>query len=125
MLTHRSIGIILDDIIKDIEFEKKVLEKLKQCSKFSVYVFKVILFHHDISAKEIKTFVKRSPSSSFNINVDITKQYKKRVFFMIRPLYNPFDNYRYLYVGNILDGLNQYIDLMRGIKQRENRRKMY
>ena len=47
---------------------------------------------------------------------------------MIRPFYFHkrtlilIDNYRYLYVGNILDGLNQYITLMQNIKQRENRR---
>ena len=125
MLSHKSIGIVLDDVIKDIDFEKKVLEKLKECSKFSLIIFKVILFHYNVPAKEIKMFVKRNTENLFNINVDITKQYKKRVFFMIRPLYNPFDDYRYLYVGNILDGLDQYIDLMRGIKQRENRRKIY
>ena len=125
MLLQRSIGIILDDIIKDVEFEKKVLEKLKQCSKFSLIIFKVVLFHYNVPAKEIKAFVKRNTENLFNINVDITKQHKKRVFFMIRPFYNPFDNYRYLYVGNILDGLNQYITLMQNIKQRENRRKIY
>ena len=32
MISHRTIGIILDDVIKDIDFEKKVLEKLKECS---------------------------------------------------------------------------------------------
>ena len=122
---YKTIGIVLDDVIKDIDFEKKVLEKLKECSKFSLHVFKVILFHRDISVKEIKAFVKRNTENLFNINVDITKQFNKRAFFMIRSYYNIIDNYRYLYVGNILDGLDQYIDLMRGIKQKKNRRKIY
>ena len=99
-----------------------MLEKLKQCSKFSLIIFKVVLFHHEISAKEIKAFVKRNTENLFNINVDITKQFNKRAFFMIRSYYNTIDNYRYLYVGNILDGLSQYITLMQNIKLRENRR---
>ncbi len=125
MLSHRSIGIILDDVIKDVDFEKKVLEKLKKCSKFSIYVFNVILFHHNISVKEIKEFVKRNTENLFNINVDITKQFNKRAFFMIRSYYNMTDNYRYMYIGNILDGLDQYITLMQHIKHRENGRNKY
>ena len=122
---YKTIGIVLDDVIKDIDFEKKVLEKLKECSKFSLHVFKVILFHRDISVKEIKAFVKRNTENLFNINVDITKQFNKRAFFMIRPYYNTTGNYRYLYVGNILDGLDQYINLMQSIKRRENGRNAY
>ena len=125
MISHRTIGIILDDVIKDVNFEKKVLEKLKECSKFSMHIFKVILFHHDVPVKEIKAFVKRNTENLFNINVDITKQFNKRAFFMIRSYYNIIDNYRYLYVGNILDGLDQYIILMQNIKRRENRRNVY
>jgi hypothetical protein len=125
MISHRTIGIILDDVIKDVNFEKKVLEKLKECSKFSMHIFKVILFYHDVPVKEIKAFVKRNTENLFNINVDITKQFNKRAFFMIRPYYNTTDNYRYLYVGNILDGLSQYIILMQNIKHREHRRNIH
>jgi hypothetical protein len=125
MISHRTIGIILDDVIKDVDFEKKVLEKLKECSKFSMHIFKVILFHHDVPVKEIKAFVKRNTENLFNINVDITKQFNKRAFFMIRPYYNTTDNYRYMYVGNILDGLDQYIILIQNIKQREHRRNIH
>ena len=125
MVKHRSIGIVLDDVIKDVDFEKKVLEKLKECSKFSIHVFNVILFHYDISTKEIKAFVKRNTENLFNINVDITKQYNNRVFFMIRSFYKKIDNYRYMYTGNILDGLNQYITLIQHIKRKENGRRTY
>jgi|18_taG_2_1085343.scaffolds.fasta_scaffold123394_2 hypothetical protein len=125
MVKHRSIGIVLDDVIKDVDFEKKVLEKLKECSKFSMYVFNVILFHYDIPSKEIKAFIKRNTENLFNINVDITKQYNKRVFFMIRSFYKKIDNYRYMYTGNVLDGLNQYITLIQHIKRKENGRRTY
>ena len=128
MLSHRSIGIILDDVIKDVDFEKKVLEKLKKCSKFSIYVFNVILFHHNISVKEIKEFVKRNTENLFNINVDITKQYNKRVFFMIKPLDNfeawkiPFDNYRYMYCGDMISGIEKYSELIHYIDIKRGRR---
>ena len=125
MIAERSVGIILDNLIKDIDFEKKVLEKLKGCCKFSTNAFKVVLFHYNIPSKEIKAFIKRNTESLFNIHVDITKQYNKNVFFMIRPFYKKIDNYRYMYTGNILDGLNQYITLIQHIKQKENGRRIY
>ena len=137
MIAERSVGIILDNLIKDIDFEKKVLERLKGCCKFSTNAFKVVLFHYNIPSKEIKAFIKRNTESLFNIHVDITKQYNKRVFFMIRPerifyirdtvvkFYKKIDNYRYMYTGNILDGLNQYITLIQHIKQKENGRRIY
>ena len=90
-----------------------------------MYVFNVILFHYDIPSKEIKAFIKRNTENLFNINVDITKQYNKRVFFMIRSFYKKIDNYRYMYTGNVLDGLNQYITLIQHIKRKENGRRTY
>jgi len=125
MLAQRPIGIILDDLIKDIDFEKKVLEKLKECCKFSTYAFRVVFYHDVVPPKEIKAFIKRNTESLFNIHVDITKQYNTRVFFLIRSYYKSINNYRYMYVGNILDGLNQYITLMQYIKQKENGRRIY
>ena len=125
MLAQRPIGIVLDDLIKDIDFEKKVLEKLKGCCKFCTYAFRVVFYHHDVPSKEIKAFIKRNTESLFNIHVYITKQYSTRVFFLIRSYYKPINNYRYMYVGNILDGLNQYITLMQYIKQKENGRRIY
>ena len=125
MLAQRPIGIILDDLIKDIDFEKKVLEKLKECCKFSTHAFRVVFYHYDVLPKEIKAFIKRNTESLFNIHVDITKQYNTKVFFLIRPYYKSINNYRYMYVGNILDGLDQYIDLMQSIKQRENKRRIH
>ena len=125
MLTKRSVGITLDDLIKDTDFEKKVLEKLKGCCKFSTNAFRVVLYHYDVPPKEIKAFIKRNTESLFNIHVDITKQYNTRVFFLIRSYYKPINNYRYMYVGNILDGLNQYITLMQHIRQKENGRRIY
>tara|TARA_Y100000310_G_scaffold58107_1_gene53350 strand:+ start:220 stop:597 length:378 start_codon:yes stop_codon:yes gene_type:complete len=125
MLAKRSVGITLDDLIKDIDFEKKVLEKLKGCCKFSSNAFRVVLFHHNVPSKEIKAFIKRNTESLFNIHVDITKQYNTRVFFLIRSYYKSINNYRYMYIGNILDGLNQYITLMHHIKQKENGRRIY
>ena len=125
MLAQRSVGITLDDLIKDIDFEKKVLEKLKGCCKFSTNAFRVVLFHHNVPPKEIKEFIKRNTESLFNIHVDITKQYNTRVFFLIRSYYKSISNYRYMYIGNILDGLNQYITLIHHIKQKENGRRRY
>jgi len=122
-----SVGLILDNVIKDIKIEKEILEKLRKCRDIKSMYFSTFLFHINLSSKQLKAFVKRNTDILFELNADITKQYGKRVFFMIKPLdfevwRKLINNYRYMYVGNILDGLDQYIDLMQSIKQRERGR---
>ena len=125
-----SIGLILDNVIKDIRIEKEILEKLENCRNAKSRYFFTFFFHINLSPKQLKAFVKRNTDILFKLNADITKQYNKRVFFMIKPFdlevwKKSFNNYRYMYVGNILDGLDQYIILMQNIKQREHRRNIH
>ena len=129
-MMKESVGLILDNVIKDIKIEKEILEKLKKCRDIKSMYFSTLFFHINLSSKQLKAFVKRNTDILFKLNADITKQYGKRVFFMIKPLdlevwRKSINNYRYMYVGNILDGLDQYIILMQNIKQREHRRNIH
>jgi hypothetical protein len=125
-----SIGLILDNVIKDIKTEREILEKLRKCRNIKSMYFSTFFFHINLSSKQLKAFVKRNTDILFKLNAGITKQYGKRVFFMIKSLdleawRKSINNYRYMYVGNILDGLDQYIILMQNIKQREHRRNIH
>ena len=123
-----SIGLILDDVIKDIRTEKKILEKLKSCRDTESRYFFTFFFHINLSPKQLKAFVKRNTDILFKLNADITKQYNKRVFFMIKPLDNfeawkiSFDNYRYMYYGDMISGIEKYSELIHYIDTKRGRR---
>ena len=122
-----SIGLILDNVIKDIRIEKEILEKLKNCRNAESRYFFTFFFHIDLSPKQLKAFVKRNTDILFKLNADITKQYNKRVFFMIKPFdlevwKKSFDNYRYMYLGDIIPGIEKYSELIRYIDGKRKRR---
>ena len=122
-----SIGLILDNVIKDIRIEKEILEKLENCRNAKSRYFFTFFFHINLSPKQLKAFVKRNTDILFKLNADITKQYNKRVFFMIKPFdlevwKKSFDNYRYMYFGDIIPGIEKYSELMRYINGKRGRR---
>ena len=126
-MMKESIGLILDNIIKDIKIEKEILEKLKSCCDTESRYFFTFFFHINLSSKQLKAFVKRNTDILFKLNADITKQYNKRVFFMIKPFdlevwKKSFDNYRYMYLGDIIPGIEKYSELIRYIDGKRKRR---
>ncbi len=126
-MMKESIGLILDNIIKDIKIEKEILEKLRKCRDTKSRYFFTFFFHINLSPKQLKAFVKRNTDILFKLNADITKQYNKRVFFMIKPFdlevwKKSFDNYRYMYLGDIIPGIEKYSELIRYIDGKRKRR---
>ena len=59
-INHLSIRIRLEDIIKDINYEKKVLENIRRCSRLVGDQFKVVFWNINVSDKECESFVKRN-----------------------------------------------------------------
>jgi len=123
MIAKRAVGLILDDIIESRDFEKKALEKLENIRKFKEGNFSTTFFHFNVKENEIKKFIKRNTDKLFDINIEITKQYNKHVYFLIDSLErNQINNFRYLYNGDIVDGLNEYTTLIHYIRNKPNRR---
>ena len=120
MKSSRSIGVFLDLVIGPNE--KKIFEQLKQCSRqVAKQHFKVLFFHSGLKETQIKSFIQRNSDDVFYINVDITKDFNRRVFYMIEPESSKIViwNFRYKFMGNIIPGLVEYKKLINHVSKRE------
>ncbi len=125
MIVKRAVGLVLDNVIENRDFEKKVLDKLKSICKFKGDSFSTIFFHFDMKKGEIREFIKRNTDKLFDINIEISGQYNKHIYFLIDSSSgNQINNFRYLYNGNIIDGLNEYTTLIHHIRNKSNKRRI-
>ena len=122
MIRYFSIRMKLDDIIVDRDFEQKVMENLRYARKITGKQFRVIFWNENLTEKQCKDFVKRNEKMLFEIRTQITS------------INSPFDNCwflidsdnsdnckkRYSYKGDILNGIAEYIKIVKLIKRKEN-----
>ena len=98
VLNHLSLGIVLDDVVKDVDFEKQVLENVRFCRKSLGKLFKVVFLNKNLSEDDVKNFFKRNQSILFEVNTKITK-HEYVVWFIIGDF---GDNIKYRYNYTIL-----------------------
>ena len=111
MLNYFSIRLKLDDIIKDIEFEKKVLENIRYANKFTGKQFRVIFWNENISEKRCKEFIKRNEKLLFKVTTKITKRFDY-VWFLIKSEGDK-STWRYKSDDDIFKGISSYIKLIK------------
>ena len=116
---HLSIRIRLEDIIKDITYEQKVLENLRRCQRIVGEQFKVIFWNNSLSEKACKKFVERNEKLLFEINTKITPDSSVNVWFLIDKYELDKSKYRYKFTGDILNGIVTYLNIFNVRKQRE------
>ena len=80
MMQYYSLGIKLNDVIKDENIEKTILENIRRCSRKVGKTFKVIFWHDGLSEKQCQQFVERNEKLLFEVNTKITKNIE-RVWF--------------------------------------------
>ena len=114
MMKYYSIGMKLNDVIKDKDTEQVVLENIRRCSKIVGKAFKVIFWHVNLTERECKDFVKRNEHLLFEVNTKITK-IKEKVWFSIGE--GKAD--RYTFDGDILQGISQYLEIINHMKKRD------
>ena len=114
MMKYYSIGIKLDDVIKDKDTEQVVLENIRRCSNIVGILFKVVFWHDNLTEQNCKDFVKRNEHLLFEINTKITKV-KEQVSFSIGDGYGG----RYSFYGDILQGISQYLKIINHMKKRD------
>ena len=73
MMKYYSIGMKLNDVIKDKDTEQVVLENIRRCSKIVGKTFKVVFWHVNLTEQNCKDFVKRNEHLLFEVNTKITK----------------------------------------------------
>ena len=115
MMKYYSMGMKLDDVIKDKDTEQVILENIRRCSNIVGKVFKVVFWHENLSEKECKDFVKRNEHLLFEVNTQITKRVVT-VWFLI----GDGKEGRYRSDGDILTGISQYLKIINHMKKRDS-----
>ena len=116
MMKYYSIGMKLEDVIKDEDTEQIVLENIRRCSQITGKRFKVVFWHDNLTEQNCKDFVKRNEHLLFEVHTKITKV-KEDVWFSID---SKKGSGRYTFDGDILQGISQYLKIINHIKRRDN-----
>jgi len=115
-----SLRMKLNDVIgKD---EQVILENIRRCKQFAGKEFKVIFRNEGLSSKECEKFVKRNEKMLFEINTKITSINSSfdSCWFLIDTDEEDKSNKRYSYKGGILNGIAEYIKMVKHLKEKEN-----
>ena len=116
MMKYYSIGMKLDDVIKDKDTEQVILENVRRCSNIVGKMFKVVFWHVNLTEQNCKDFVKRNEHLLFEVNTQITKRIIP-VWFTI----GGTDGGRYTFDGDILQGISQYLKIINHIQKRDSK----
>ena len=112
-----SLRMKLDDVVKNVEYEKQVIENIRYCRRIIGKEFKVVFWNQNLLESEVKDFIKRNNEILFEINTEITKEFSL-AWFVIGE--EDESKHRYLYTGNILEGIANYLKLSKVLLQRRN-----
>ena len=112
-MRYYSIGMKLDDVIKDKDEEQIMLENIRRCSNIVGELFRVVFWHENLTEEDCKNFVKRNEHLLFEVNTKITKT-KEKVWFLIGD-----GKGRYRFDGDILNGISEYIKIINHMKKRD------
>ena len=113
MIKYYSIGMKLNDVIKNKDTEQVILENIRRCSNIVGKFFKVVLWHENLTEEDCKNFIKRNEKLLFEVNTKITKN-KEEVWFSIGDGVG-----RYRFDGDILQGISQYLQIINHMKKRD------
>ena len=119
MRQYYSLGLKLNDVIKDRDLEQTILENVRRCSKIVGKSFKVVFLHEGLSEKDCEDFVKRNENLLFEVNTKITKNFERVWFLVGADDYNKHgvSRYSYMHEGDILNGIVQYLKIIKHIQK--------
>ena len=108
----------LNEVIKDRDLEQTILENVRRCSKLVGKTFKVVFWHDGLTEKQCKDFIERNEKLLFEVNTKITKEFE-RVWFLIGENRESHGGSRYSYMheGDILNGIVQYLKIIKHIQK--------
>ena len=116
MMKYYSIGMNLEDVIRDKDIEQTILENIRRCSNIVGRCFKVIFWHDNLTEQNCKDFVKRNEHLLFEVNTKITK-IQEDVWFSIGE--SKVKDGRYTFDGDILQGISEYLKIINHMKKRD------
>jgi hypothetical protein len=114
-MKHFSLRIKLDDIVKDKDFEQKVLENIRYCRKVTGKKFRVIFWNENLTEKQCEDFVKRNEHLLFEVTTKITKRFEYS-WFLIQSGGDK-STWRYKNDGDILTGIASYLKITKHLNE--------
>ena len=118
MMKYYSIGIKLNDVIKDKDTEQVILENVRRCSNIVGKMFKVVFWHVNLTEQNCKDFVKRNEQLLFEVNTKITKRFIN--VWVLIDSENEKSHGRYRFEGDILNGIVEYLKIINHMKKRDS-----
>ena len=121
MQHYFSLRLKLDDIIKNEDFEKKVLENIRYCRKLLDKKFRVIFWNENLTENQCKEFINRNEHLLFEVHTLITKDFLP-VWYLIEGVGDK-SKWRYKSDGYtedcILGGIASYIKLIKHMNEKD------
>ena len=108
----------LDTLLEDKDNVIKILENIRYCKRIVGKSFSITFWNENLNEKDVKEFVANSNGLLFEVNTNITKKFKT-TWFLIDTDGTDKSSSRYVYKGTILNGIVQYMEMIKIIKLKE------
>ncbi|MBF93362.1 MAG: hypothetical protein CMB78_06270 [Euryarchaeota archaeon] len=117
-----SLRFSLDELLKNKKNEKTILENVRYANRLVGKSFKVVFYNTDVKEKDVLKFVKKYENLLFEVNTQITKRsQQERCWFLIESdVYLDKCKFHYKFTGDILNGIAQYIKIIKHINDRKD-----
>ena len=112
----------LDEVVKDLDYEKKVIENIKYCRRIIGKEFKVIFWNKELLESEVKDFIKRNSETLIEVNTEITKEFNI-CWFVIGE--EDESKHRYMYNGEILSGIAAFLKVSKILIKKDRNEDSY
>tara|TARA_R100001443_G_scaffold8636_2_gene18047 strand:+ start:2639 stop:3022 length:384 start_codon:yes stop_codon:yes gene_type:complete len=112
-----SLRMKLDEVLLDEKVEKTIIENIRYCRRIVGKEFKVVFWNENLTESQVKEFIKRNNEILFEINTEITKEFNL-AWFVIGD--EDKSKHRYMYTGNILEGISNYLKLVKVLLRRRS-----
>ena len=117
-----SLRMKLDEVVKDLDYEKKVIENIKYCRRIIGKEFKVIFWNKELLQSEVKDFIKRNSETLIEVNTEITKEFNI-CWFVIGE--EDESKHRYMYNGEILSGIAAFLKVSKILIKKDRNEDSY
>ena len=117
-----SLRMKLDEVVKDLDYEKRVIENIKYCRRIIGKEFKVIFWNKELLESEVKDFIKRNSETLIEVNTEITKEFNI-CWFVIGE--EDESKHRYMYNGEILSGIAAFLKVSKILIKKDRNEDSY
>ena len=121
-MKYFSLRMKLDDVVKDRDTEKIILENIRRCSKIVGKTFKVIFWHENMTERDCKDFIERNEHLLFEVHTQLSKVPIDTWFIIYDYLDRSKINCRTRYRvedTDILSGISRYLKVINHLKSKE------